>query len=83
MDKTAGKQEQLEGEVFFPAPEFLETAHVKEYESLYQQSILDPQKLNWSGTKSGTRCWKTAARLFSSGLSGEKPISSITPWTGM
>jgi len=46
----------MEGEVFFPNPDVIGAAHIKEYENLYQQSIKDPhafwkkiaEKLYWS-----------------------------------
>jgi acetyl-CoA synthetase len=34
----------LEGDVFYPSDEVLENAVIKDYESLYQQSIDDPEK---------------------------------------
>lgn len=46
---------QLEGEVFFPSPEILERAQIKDYDTLYQHSIQDregfwaaeAEKLSW------------------------------------
>ncbi len=55
MDQPVNSQSQLEGEVYFPAPEVVSAANVQEYESLYQQSVQDPdsfwaeraQELEW------------------------------------
>ncbi len=33
------KKKQLEGEVFYPSPEVVENANIKDYETLYQRSI--------------------------------------------
>ena len=48
MDKKAESQSQLDGEVFQPPAEVIELAHIKDYETLYQKSIQDPQAF-WSG----------------------------------
>jgi acetyl-CoA synthetase len=43
MDQPAEDQKQMEGEVYYPAPETIAAAHVKNYASLYQRSLEDPQ----------------------------------------
>ncbi len=43
MAEPAVSQEQLEGEVFYPSSEVVESSYIKEYEPLYQQSLQDPQ----------------------------------------
>ncbi len=43
MDKPAADQEQMEGDVYYPAPEVIAGAHIKDYETLYKYSIEDPQ----------------------------------------
>jgi acetyl-CoA synthetase len=40
--EEAGAQGNMTGEVFYPSPEVLENAHVKEYENLYRRSLEDP-----------------------------------------
>ena len=40
--EQASKQDQMEGEVFFPSPDVLNLAHVQEYEALYRESLQDP-----------------------------------------
>jgi len=35
--------EQMEQEVYYPSPEVVEAAHVKEYEALYRRSLEDPE----------------------------------------
>jgi acetyl-CoA synthetase len=42
MDKTASSTEQ-EKEFYYPSPDIVEQANVKEYEKLYQKSLQDPQ----------------------------------------
>src|SRR5512147_1153873 len=43
MVQTAVNETQLEGEVFYPASEVVQNAHIKEYDSLYRYSIEDPE----------------------------------------
>ena len=43
MDQKANQPHEMEGEVYFPAPEMIAQANVPEYEELYQRSIEDPQ----------------------------------------
>jgi acetyl-CoA synthetase len=43
MDQPADDQKRMEGEVYFPAPEVTAAAHIKDYASLYQRSLEDPQ----------------------------------------
>ncbi|MGW8251155.1 MAG: acetyl-coenzyme A synthetase N-terminal domain-containing protein, partial [Anaerolineales bacterium] len=43
MVQPAADQTQMEGEVYFPAPEITAQANVKDYEALYKHSIEDPQ----------------------------------------
>jgi acetyl-CoA synthetase len=43
MDQPAKDQKQMEGEVYYPAPEVVAAAYVKNYASLYQRSLEDPQ----------------------------------------
>jgi len=43
MDQTASKPQEMEGEVYFPAPGMVAQANVQEYEKLYQSSIDDPE----------------------------------------
>ena len=43
MDQPAVNQKEAEGMLYFPGPDVVATAHVKEYEDLYQRSITDPQ----------------------------------------
>ena len=60
-----------ENRVFPPPPEFSAKAHIKsleEYETLYKQSIEDPEKF-WAGaarscigSSRGTRCWSGICR---------------------
>ncbi len=42
MDKPANSAEQ-EQEFYYPSPDIVEQAHIKEYEALYQKSLQDPQ----------------------------------------
>jgi acetyl-CoA synthetase len=42
MDKPANSSEQ-EQEFYYPTPDIMEQAHIKEYEVLYQKSLQDPQ----------------------------------------
>ncbi len=42
MDQLSIDQQE-DGEVYYPAPEVVEQAHVSDYESLYSQSIEDPE----------------------------------------
>jgi len=44
MDQKAGQPNEMEGEVYFPAPEIVEQANVQEYEKLYKHSIEDPEE---------------------------------------
>jgi acetyl-CoA synthetase len=44
MEKATDPKIELEGEVYNPSPEVCETATIKEYEGLYQQSIMSPQE---------------------------------------
>ena len=43
MDQTATSQKEAEGMLYYPGPDVVATAHIKEYEDLYQRSITDPQ----------------------------------------
>ena len=43
MDQPAANQVQLEGEVYFPPPEIIAQAHIKDYQSLYRYSIEDAE----------------------------------------
>jgi acetyl-CoA synthetase len=43
MGKTGNNQSQLEGEVYYPAPEIIEAAHIQEYEDLYRRTIENPE----------------------------------------
>ena len=43
MDQNASQPHEMEGEVYFPAPEIVAQANVPEYEELYQRSIEDPE----------------------------------------
>ncbi len=43
MDQKSSQSHEMEGEVYFPAPEVLAQANVPEYEQLYQRSIEDPE----------------------------------------
>jgi acetyl-CoA synthetase len=43
MDMPASNQKQLEGDVYYPSLEATSAAHIKEYESLYQRSLQDPE----------------------------------------
>ena len=43
MDQPAKPKSELEGEVYYPAPEVAASAHIQEYETLYQRSLQDPQ----------------------------------------
>jgi acetyl-CoA synthetase len=43
MDKPAADQKQMDGEVYYPAPEVIAGAHIKDYETLYKRSIDDPE----------------------------------------
>lgn len=40
--------QKMEGEVYFPSYEIISNANVQEYDSLYQQSIKEPEKF-WAG----------------------------------
>jgi acetyl-CoA synthetase len=42
-EAATGSNSQMEGEVYYPAPEVKEAAHVKEYEALYAESLEDPE----------------------------------------
>ena len=42
-DQPVTRDESIEGEVYYPAAEVVEAAHVKEYESLYERSLEDPE----------------------------------------
>jgi acetyl-CoA synthetase len=46
MDKAPGntKGKQMEGELYPPPDRFLSSAHVREYEDLYRQSVEDPER---------------------------------------
>ena len=56
MSQPGNEQTKMEGEVFFPSPEVVAAAHIKEYEALYQRSLADPEgfwaeraeELEWS-----------------------------------
>jgi acetyl-CoA synthetase len=41
--QPAANQEQQESEFYYPSPETVSNAYIKEYENLYQRSIEDPQ----------------------------------------
>jgi len=43
MARPAIEQSQLEGEVYYPPAELVASAHVKEYEALYERSLKDPE----------------------------------------
>ncbi len=43
MGKPAADQKQMDGDVYYPAPEVVAGAHVKDYETLYKRSIDDPE----------------------------------------
>ena len=43
MDQPAKSQAELEGDVYYPPPNVVEAAHIKEYNKLYQQSLDDPE----------------------------------------
>ena len=43
MSQPEDQKAKMEGEVFFPSPEVVAAAHIKEYEALYQRSLDDPQ----------------------------------------
>jgi len=43
MVQPAVNQKEAEGEIYYPAPEVINAAHIKEYESLYRRSIEDPE----------------------------------------
>ena len=43
MDQKSSQPHEMEGEVYFPAPEIVTQANVSEYENLYQRSIEDPE----------------------------------------
>ncbi len=43
MDKPAADQKQMDGDVYYPAPEVVAGAHIKDYETLYKRSIDDPE----------------------------------------
>ncbi len=43
MDKPAADQKQMEGEVYYPAPEVVDSAHIKDYAAIYKRSIEDPE----------------------------------------
>jgi len=43
MEEPTVKQGRLDGEVYYPASNVTESAHVQEYESLYKRSIEDPE----------------------------------------
>lgn len=43
MDQPAKSQAELEGDVYYPPPNVVESAHIKEYNKLYQQSLDDPE----------------------------------------
>ncbi len=43
MDKPAADQKQMEGEVYYPAPEVVASAHIKDYAAIYKRSIEDPE----------------------------------------
>jgi acetyl-CoA synthetase len=38
-----GESPEMEGDVFFPSPEIVQSANVKEYDALYQKSLDDPE----------------------------------------
>ncbi len=42
MDQQSNQPHEMEGEVYFPAPEIIAQANVPEYDELYQRSIEDP-----------------------------------------
>ncbi len=44
MKSASGSGDQHDGELYRPPAEILEKAYVKEYESLYEQSIKDPER---------------------------------------
>ncbi len=43
MDQPAKNQDELEGDVYYPPPNIVESAHIKEYKKLYQRSLDDPE----------------------------------------
>lgn len=43
MDQKASQPHEMEGEVYFPAPEIVAQANVPEHENLYQYSIENPE----------------------------------------
>ncbi len=43
MDQPTKSQAELEGDVYYPPPNVVEAAHIKEYNKLYQQSLDDPE----------------------------------------
>ena len=43
MDQKANRSQEMEGEVYFPEPEIIAQANVKEYEELYKRSIENPE----------------------------------------
>ncbi len=43
MSQEISNLGEMEGEVYWPAPEVTAAAHVKEYEALYKQSLEDPE----------------------------------------
>ena len=43
MVQTVEQVNDLEGDVYYPPPEVISSAHVKEYEQLYEYSLKDPE----------------------------------------
>jgi acetyl-CoA synthetase len=43
MTETDVAQKQMEGDVYFPSPDVISQAHIKDYEALYKYSIADPE----------------------------------------
>jgi acetyl-CoA synthetase len=43
MEQPAASQGQSEGELYLPSPDVIAQAHVKDYQSLYQYSLQDPE----------------------------------------
>ncbi len=55
MAQTAAKENELEGEVYFPDPGIVEQANAPEYEEMYQRSLKDPEGF-W-GDRAGELEW--------------------------
>jgi len=43
MAQPAADENSMEGEVYYPSPDVISTAHIREYDSLYRQSLEDPR----------------------------------------